>query len=380
MWTPALLFVTATLTAPQEAPREPASSAIDREPAAAAEFLQDEALRAAWSRATPEQRRDTIEYLRLDLSHAESFQLALVRYVISSSGIEPGLWDAAPEPTWFDPATHAPAQPIARKLLDPDGSKAESARERFLGHLRSRELRSAWSYDWGSGEVVWHADRDDLTRHFENALAGFPPDLDLAEALVLRALDDGSQQVALGAFAHLYTDRNGNAYPGVTLYDAWNSGEGMEMPDIDVLGVVHTVLDDWKTWVAPVSDRQHDRLYGTVGELFLKAKRHRELREALARAYFNAEPVYPGRFTRSDDLRFHGFWEHCASDPEAAADDLPDATEKQRDDWLRAQFDRLGKDADLLARTRGRIQGLQSSKDLVRDRLRAVMGDLDLLQ
>lgn len=387
MWTPALLFAAAALAAPTAEP-DPTGSALAAVSADAGRSpeapdpgaLQDEDLRAAWERADEERRRDVIEYLRLDLSHAESFQLALVRHVISSSGIDPGLWEPAPEPAWFDPQTHAPAQPIPRKLLDPDSSKAERARDKYLDHIRPRPLRSAWSYDWGSGDVVWHPDRDDTTRHFENALAGFPPDLDLAEALVLRTLDDGSQQTELGAFAHLYTDRNGNAYPGVTLFDAWNSGEGIEMPDIDVLGVVHTVLDDWKSWVAPVPDTQHSRLYGKVGELFLGARRHRELREALARAYFNAEPVYPGRFTRSDDLRFHGFWEYHSSAPEPAGEDLPGATEEQRDDWLRQQFTRLGEDADLLSRTRGRLQGLQSSKDLVRGRLRAVMADLQLLQ
>ena len=380
MWTPALLFAAALVAPTGEFDPEPSAGAAPSVAPPLAAAAQDEVLRAAWERADEERRRDVIEYLRLDLSHAESFQLALVRHVISSSGIDPGLWEPAPAPTWFDPQTHAPAQPIKRKLLDPDSSKAERARDKYLGHVRPRPLRSAWSYDWGSGEVVWHPDRDDTTRHFENALAGFPPDLDLAEALVLRALDDGSQQTELGAFAHLYTDRNGNAYPGVTLFDAWNSGEPIEMPDIDVLGVVHTVLDDWKTWVAPVPDTQHSRLYGKVGELFLDARRHRELREALARAYFNAEPVYPGRFTRSDDLRFHGFWEFHSSAPEAAAEDLPEAPEEARDDWLRLQFTRLGEDADLLSRTRGRLQGLQSSKDLVRARLQAVMADLQMLQ
>lgn len=359
----------------EAAPRNGAST----HPAPTQPGASTDDLRAVWEQLDADRRRDVIEYLRLDLSHAESFQLGLVRYVISASGIEPGLWEAAPEATWFDPQVHAPAQPIARKLLAPDGKKAERARGKFLSKQRPRLLRAAWSYDWARGEVVWHPDRDDHTRLFENALAGFAPDHDLAEALVLRALDDGSQALPLAAFAHLYTDRSGNAYPGITLYDAWNSGEGMEMPDVDVLGVVHEVLDDWKTWVAPVPDRKHAALYGKVGELFLAAKRHRELRESLASAYLCAEPVYPGRFTRSDDLRFQAFWEFHSSALETAGEDLPGATEKARDDWLKDQFKRLGKDEDLLARTHGRDQALTESQTLVQRRLRAVMADLKLL-
>ena len=45
------------------------------------------------------------------------------------------------------------------------------------------------------------------------------------------------ERSALAAFGPAYTDRNGNVYPGVTLYDAWASGPEIEMPDVDVLGV-----------------------------------------------------------------------------------------------------------------------------------------------
>jgi signal transduction histidine kinase len=67
--------------------------------------------------------------------------------------------------------------------------------------------------------VVRLRDPDDAAALFENALAGAPPDTDLVEAYVERALDDGAQQAALAAVAHAYTDRDGNVYEGLTLYD-----------------------------------------------------------------------------------------------------------------------------------------------------------------
>ena len=83
-------------------------------------------------------------------------------------------------------------------------------------------------------------------------------------------MDDGSMKSVMTAFSHAYADRQGNAFPGITLYDAWSSGAEMEMPDVECLGIVHDLLDDWKTWKAPV--RKQESLYDAIGELFVKAR------------------------------------------------------------------------------------------------------------
>ena len=106
---------------------------------------------------------------------------------------------------------------------------------------------------------------------FELALAGYAPQADLAVALLEQALDRGEQQLALGAFGHAYTDREGRVFPGLTLYDAWSSGLEIEMPDVDNLGIVHAVTGQRGRWVAPVPASEHDELYALVGELYTDA-------------------------------------------------------------------------------------------------------------
>jgi hypothetical protein len=184
-----------------------------------------------------------------------------------------------------------------------------------------RHLRRAWSYDWASGEPRRVPVKNDVERIFENALAGFAPDLDLAEVLVLAALDTGEQRVVLGAFDHAYTDRGGRVF-ALSLYEAWASGVEIEMPDVDILGIVHTVLEDWKRWVAPVPARKHKALYATLGELFASARRYRGLREALAALYLNARPVLWDGYGESL-VRLHALWARDTSLPTRLSERLP---------------------------------------------------------
>ena len=136
----------------------------------------------------------------------------------------------------------------------------------------------AWAYDWGSGTILRRARGDTPERAFELALRGLPPETDLVQALVERALDDGSLRSTHAAFGRAYTDRTGLVYPGITLYDAWKSGAEIEMPDVDCLGIVNTVLDDWTTWTSIVPGNRQAALYARIAELFQPA--HRPARAA----------------------------------------------------------------------------------------------------
>jgi hypothetical protein len=243
----------------------------------------DAELLEAWSGLGHDDRTEIVEWLGAELRATRTLQLDLVRFLVDASDVDKGLWPRAEPPPMYDPVEHAPGQVISRRPLPLDGDVALRERARLLADVPERRLDPAWSYDWSSGQVVSLKEDRDPDRLFRNALRGFPPDLDYAEALLERALDDGSQRAVLAAFAHAYTDRNGRVYPGLTLYDAWASGELIEMPDVDTLGIVHDVLGDEKTWVAPVPPSQHDELYGKLGELFVEAHRHRGLRTALAR-------------------------------------------------------------------------------------------------
>lgn len=283
-------------------------------------LAEDPRARAAWSTLTSAEQRDAVDYFALEASHLETFQMSLVRFVLGTQDKNPMMWPEAQPAPVFDEKEHAPAQPIQRHELDANSESVRHLVKTVFAGVPARALHSAWTYDYGARELRRSADVKDPARIFRNGLAGFPPDLDLCEALVERALDDGSQQKILQAFGHAYTDRAGGVFPGVTLYDTWASGAEVEMPDVDTLGIVHTVLGDWKTWRAPVT--QQESLYGKLGELYLAGHRHRGLREALARTYLVGAAVLRDQYQPILD-NFHALWDAHHSAPEELLPKLP---------------------------------------------------------
>jgi len=286
-----------------------------------------ERLLQAWSYLTPAEQRDATDWLVGEAPSLGTFQAGLVRFALTLEEDDIGLLPDAGATPVFDPELHAPGLPIPRNWLDPDDRQAREKRELIFKRVPRSGLRRAWEYDWGRGQVVRLAGEDDAGRLFENALRGFPPDLDLAQSLVERALDDGAERAVHAAFAHAYTDRAGNVFPGVTLYDVWAWGGAMEMPDVDALGIVHMLDDDWKTWVSPVPESRHQGLYEHIGESFVRGRRHRGLRTALAMTYLSGSAElrdgYPGHLNR-----LHSLWDVHASVPAAVAAVLPGA-----EDW-----------------------------------------------
>ena len=334
--------------------------------------VDDTALLDAW-RELPEPRRlDCALQLEAELGWLDTFQVGLVARGLALEPSDPGLLPEDEPPPYFDPEEHAPKDAIRRRWLEPDAKRVERARERFLGRHERPLHRSAWRYDWGSRRVLRTAPLEDPERTLVNALAGVPPHLDLAEALVLRVLDDGSEQEALAAFGHAYTDREGNAYPGLTLYDAWTSGEKMEMPDVDNLGIVHTLIGKKKRWQAPVRASQQDDLYEAVGELLTPARDHRALRTALARTYLLGRPALRDGYEFLPD-RLHAMWAEVDSDLEEMLDSLPDSDEVER--FLGKVARRIERSEKRVAAGRARREQLERDAYAVREVALRVLGE-----
>jgi len=378
MLIPTLFCLAGSAGAPLDAP-----TPIHAAPVAATavsggvEDTDDAALLAIWEDLDAEARHDVVEYLALDLSHAETFQLTLARWVVRTRGVEPGLLEPARPPRWFDPEVHAPAQPIPRRLLDADARTVRRVRASMASAFVERAVEPAYAYDWGAGEVVRTGDPRDATHRFRAALAGLPEDFDLVEAFVTEWIDDGEKREVLDAFGHLYTDRNGNAYPGITLYEAWGSGADIEMPDVDTLGLIHTIEDEWDRWTAPVPERQHEALYSRIGDHFVPARHHRGLREAIASAYLVAEPAYKDGYTSGNTVGFHALLSRHASDPRAVGPELPAAADWEA--YLEAWNAQLEDDNALWASGLLRRDTLAADQAFVRRRLVAIMHDLELL-
>jgi hypothetical protein len=339
-------------------------------PSTAQELATDEAALAAWTKLTDPEKLDVIEWYRSEVVYLPTFQNQLLAFVLENQPRDPGLWPLAEPAPWYDPATHAPAQPIARKPLSRSSKELEKKREEFFFRVPERKLDSAWVYDYSARELRRTQRLDDSDRIFANALAGFPPDLDLAEALVELALDRGEEQARLTAFGHAYTDRTGKVFTGLTLYDAWASGANMEMPDIDTLGIVHDLEDDWKSYVAPVPGPKQRPLYDRVGELFLPAHRHRGLRHAMALAYLTGYPNLRDGYGPNLD-RLHALWDECASTPATLAERLPVAAKWQGflEDWI----EEVDGSAELAAKGVARRDTLYRDSLWVRKKLLEVM-------
>jgi hypothetical protein len=339
----------------------------------------DAELTAAWERLSEGQRREAVAWFQAELDRTKTFQRQLMDHVFFSLDKPRRRWpDAEPAPV-FDAAKHCPAQPIVRQLQDEDGPRHRRESKAMFADVPARRLDPAWRYDWGRGTVVKVADPDDPDRIFRNALAGAPPELDLAEAILVSLLDDGSRREVHHAFSHVYSHRDGVAFPGITLYDAWASGRELEMPDVECLGIVHLLEDDWTTFVAPVSGRKQQPLYAKIADWFGPVRRQRGLVTALARAYLQAEPVMRDGYEVSI-ARFHGVWERHLSDPPRLLADLPaveDETVWRR--WFGEQDEHLKRDAELAGRAASRQATLRADGARVRAVLVAVLKEMGAL-
>ena len=354
--------------------RPPAVIAQGETPAPTAE-PSDERLRRAWSFLLPNEKKDVADWFRLEVAGLETFQLSLIRYILEESPIDAGFWPEREPLPYYDPKVHAPKPKVTRRRLAETSRRAKDLQREFLGEPDPHRLQTAWAYDWASGELRRTGPLDDPERIFANALLGYPPDIDLARELVLRALDDGAQRPALTAFGHAYADRKGTVFPGVTLYDAWNSGRQIEMPDVDALGIVHDVLDEWSKWTAPVPTAGHDSLYKRISELYLEARHHRSLREALADTFAMGEPPLLD-YTPSTQ-RFHALWEKHVSTPPALAKELPPSAEWAK--YMEALVTDLRADEALWSRGLLRQQTLTANSRLVRGTFARVMDEFGAL-
>lgn len=329
---------------------------------------------AGWPEA--DQRR-LLERWRFEVNEACPRTAELVRRARALLGIDPGHLKEQRPPRWFDPKQHAPAQPIPRKVAKATDSGKRSFEKRIELRRPPRPERVRFAYDFGLGEVrrAPESDSEQWMRLFDNGLLGRHPEWDLAEAAVAASLDDGSQRAALEAFGHCYTTRDGKVYPGVTLLDAWSSGREIEMPDVDVLGIVHTVLGDRTTWVAPIKDTQQKPLYARIGELFLPARRLASAVTNLSRAHGAAEPVFVDGYQSHQALVFHALWAAAGDDPAEARQLLPPFDDPEFETFAGQWQRRMGAEPELLEAARARQAELASEAAWMRDHLVALVAE-----
>lgn len=319
--------------------------------------FEDAELVALWEALDADGKKAALERFGAALEGSDLRLAKAVRDVVRKAPDQlPALDDKLP---FFDPAVHAPAQPIPRKRLRATSATVKKMVEAVRREPGPRRPERAFDYDWGSARVVRSGPAlrpDDV---FRNALLGLPPDADLARAVVLSYLDLAEERDLHAAFAHAYTDREGNVFP-LTLYEVWASGVVKEMPDVDTLGLVHELLDDWKRWVAPVPDTQHEPLYKLLNGLSLNCIRSRQLREVVADLYVAPEPEVPPGY-ESLVFNLHAQWALVDDEVERMAGALPPG--EDRDAYLEALTKRCLEEAEVYAR--GRERAARMRKDVL---------------
>jgi hypothetical protein len=338
-----------------------------------AKELDARAVEAAWKRLSPAKQEKAVRLLRERCEALETTQMKILRAVLATDPRSDDEVPRAKPPPFYDPEVHAENLPIERKELRENDPRLEAARKVFLAPRDARLLHSGFRYDWGAREVL-RGEELDPSAVCINAWNGYPPGLDRAWTIALRALDGGHESRALAAFDHVYTDRAGLVYPGITLFDAWCSGVTMEMPDVDALGILHDVVDDWTTWVSPVPAKQHRALYARIQELFEPARRYRELLEALADVLLSGDPPPRGNLGRTT-RNLHAIWASCENDPAALARDLPGAAGAR--DFVERWVDACHRDPSLYERAGARQRQLVADGAAVRALLLDVLRELE---
>lgn len=226
-----------------------------------------------------------------------------------------------------DPAPyHAVAEfapgAAARNLVAADTPAHRAATASMAPFRLLPELHAEVAYDWRRGTVALAGTPPDAERRFANLAAGLPPGADHAVARILAILDTDPEQRALAEFfEHLYADRDGHVFAGVSLYDAWSSGRKLEMPDADAVAFARKVLHT-ASLVAPLpEDRRRERIYRKVADAFASHREYRTLRSCLAATFVAAEPTVDPAYAPLL-RRCHWLWAAVDHDPQRLAERL----------------------------------------------------------
>jgi hypothetical protein len=199
----------------------------------------------------------------------------------------------APAPEFYDPNVYA--RGLVHRIVAAGGD-ADSAEKREL--YRPWENQSFYfgtvRYDFGRNRGLDGGGALTAEESLRNFLYGYPPGADRLVAWVAARFDfDASIDPLALHFDHVYCDLNGKAYPEITLYDAWSSGNSLDMPDVDVIAFARTLLKD-DSWVSPIPSHVAQPLYDKVREGFLKLFKYRVWIESAANVFVNPEAPIRG--------------------------------------------------------------------------------------
>ena len=193
------------------------------------------------------------------------------------------------DPKEFTPGEAARGVAV-RTVADPESQEAADKRGRFRPQDNLPPF--AWNVRWDLGADRAYAEGAEIPPYgrLHNALNGYVPDIDVLVAWLTSQFDfDNKVDAVASFFGNAYGDLGGKVYVDVTLYDAWSSGSGVDMPDIDTIAFAKKILKD-HSYVAPLPpDAHRQKLYDAMSKSFLDWFRYRVWIEAAAFTFVNPE-------------------------------------------------------------------------------------------
>jgi len=161
-----------------------------------------------------------------------------------------------------------------------------------------------WRYDYepATRRIVVLEPESDKLSELTQLLQGGLPDEDLARAVLLSQFEvEGTLLAETEFFAHAYSDRDGNAYEGLSLAEVWSSSVELEVPDVDALAYIMKVWHD-PTVKPPLSQADHNKWYPRMGESLARVRHRKQLTRALAEVWFDGRPALRDGYEASIDL------------------------------------------------------------------------------
>lgn len=273
------------------------------------------------------------------------------------------LPDAAPG-GYHDPAVWAAGAAPARTVVAAGTPEHAAKLGTFPPVDCLSDLHRAVYYEWSTGRVVRRAQTLTFEERFANLLHGYAPGSDCALAQVLRDLDDDPKERPVAAcLEHLYADLDAHVYEGITLYQAWYSGQKVDVPDVDAIPFAVEVLKD-RTFHSPIpADARREQLYGRIRDRVHLFRLYRTLREAAAAAFLRAQPAMDPTYVPLAP-RFHYLYARNGDQPKQLAAQL----RKQPRDELIAKVDAtVKKSKEQLAVRDGRTKALKDVERRIRE-------------
>jgi hypothetical protein len=235
-------------------------------------------------------------------------------------------------------------------------------------------------YEFSTGELVRSDEGKDRSsklsepelgpeQPFRMLLSGILPDQALAEELLTKAFDaHGPMRKEAEFFAHLYCDREANAYEGLTLFDLWSEESLIEVPDPDTRAYAQLIWNDNSVPV-PLDEEDHTKWYPRIEESLRDLRTYMFTTRAVAAVWFEGRPELTNGYGNSTDIM-----NACIALCEGKADIVAQKFEAFGPDFLtsiKAEIDSKGNETWNAGNARR--DELAAGKDLIRTAVLAVL-------